>query len=187
MSQHHTPRDVHAKRYPVRRFPFQRLLSFAVLSSLLVLSCGICRAEQDRTAEYKGKFERETDPIRKAKVFISLGNAQVSTFVRAASAEKFDDAFTTLNEYRGEVRATFDGLKGSGIDPERKPDGFKELQIHLRKTLWEMDRTMPLIPIERRTAFQDIRAELSRIHSELIHMLFPREPGSKRGGEKLEE
>jgi hypothetical protein len=138
---------------------------------------------QDRLSEYKEKFEKETDPVRKAKALAKLGEAQVADFTRRATANDIDGAFLTLTTYRDEVRSVFEALKATGNDPERKPDGFKEMQIHLRKALWELDRAASLVPTERRNEFHEIHEELGRIHNELIHMLFPREPGSKKSGD----
>jgi hypothetical protein len=154
------------------------------LASLLMVSPGLQAVQQDRLTEFKEKYEHESDPVRKAKALTKLGDLQVSEFVRQANANNVDAAFTILMEYRAEVRASFDGLKATGLDAERKPDGFKDLQIHLRKATWELDRAAPLVPGEKRAAFQDIRDELNRIHNDLIHRLFPREPGAKRSGEK---
>jgi hypothetical protein len=154
----------------------------AFLASLLIISPAVRAVQQDRLAESKEKYDRESDPVRKAKLLAKLGDLQVTEFVRQANANNEDAAFTVLNGYRAEVRASFDALKATGIDAERKPDGFKELQIHLRKTMWELERAAPLVSGEKRAAFQDIRDELNRIHNDLIHRLFPREPGAKRSG-----
>jgi hypothetical protein len=139
---------------------------------------------QDVLAQYKEKFTKETDPVHRAKALTKLGEAQVTDFTRRATANDVEGAFVTLTEYRDEVRSVFDGLKATGNNAEKKSDGFKELQIHLRKTLWELDRASSLVPTERRAEFHDIHEELERIHNDLIHMLFPREPGLKKNGEK---
>ncbi len=163
------------------RFALSTLLAFHSILLLCATAAGT-----DRLVEYKEKYDRENDPVRKAKVLAKLGDLQVAEVVRLADTNDVDAAFAMLAEYRAEVRGTFDALKATGIDAERKPAGFKELQIHLRKALWQLDRAALLIPGERRPAFQDIRDELNRIHNDLIRRLFPREPGAKRSGEKLE-
>ncbi len=151
-------------------------------SSLLAQTRG--PSPQDRLAEYKERFDRETDPVHKAKALGKLGDAQIADFTRRIAGNDIDGAFLTLTAYRDEVRSVFDGLKATGNDAERKPDGFKELQIHLRKKIWELERAASLVPTERRAEFHDIHEELSRIQSDLIHLLFPREPGGKKSGEK---
>ena len=158
----------------------QKVLSRVVAASFILASlaaAGSASSQQDRAAEYKEKYEHETDPVRKARALGNYGDWQVSEFVRQANANEFQAAFTTLTDYRNEVRTVFDALKARGVNAERKPDGFKELEIHLDKALWKLDRAAVLVPFGARPAFQDIRDELGRIHNELIHMLFPRGPG----------
>jgi hypothetical protein len=170
------------RRISGRFFP-HRIIFPAILLSVVVVSAGIARTQQqDRMPEYKEKYEKETDPIRKAKALGNYGDAQIQHFVREASAEDFDAASAMLSDYKNEVRFVFEALKATGNDPEKKADGFKELEFHLRKTLWQIDRTLPVVPIDRREALQEIHDELVRTHAELIHMLFPREAGKKNDG-----
>jgi hypothetical protein len=169
------------KRRISERFVPHRLIFPAILLSLAVVCPGIVRAQQpqDRMQDYKDKYEKENEPVRKAKALGNYGDAQIQHFVRETSAENFDAATALLTAYRNEVRSVFDALKATGVDAEKKPDGFKELEFHLRKTLWQIDRTLPAVPIEHRETLQEIHGELGRIHMELIHLLFPREAGKK--------
>jgi hypothetical protein len=170
------------KRRMSGRFSPRRFIFPALLLTLVAVSFGIARAQdQDRMKEYKEKYEKETDAIRKAKALGKYGDAQIQRFVHDAGAENFDSASAMLTAYRDEVRFVFDGLKATGNDPEKKADGFKELEFHLRKTLWEIDRSLQVVPFERRASLQEMSDELGRIHSDLIHMLFPREAGKKTG------
>lgn len=172
-----------SKRRISERFFPHRIIFSAILLSLAVASAGIVQAQQpqDRMQEYKDKYEKENDAVRKAKALGNYGDAQVQHFVREANAENFDAATALLTAYRNEVRSVFDALKATGNDAEKKSDGFRELEFHLRKTLWQIDRTLPAVPIERRETLQEMHDELGRIHTELIHLLFPREAGKKSG------
>jgi hypothetical protein len=175
------PQNLILKRRTFGRFISQRIISPVMLLSLVVVCAGMVRAQQsqDRMQDYKDKYEKENDPVRKAKALGNYGDAQIQHFVREASAENFDTATALLTAYRNEVRSTFDALKATGIDAEKKSDGFKELEFHLRKTLWQVDRTLPAVPIDHREALQNIHDELGRIHTDLIHLLFPRDAGQK--------
>jgi hypothetical protein len=139
---------------------------------------------EDQLEQYKEKYVRENDPIRKAKALAKLGDLQIAEFTRQASASDMDAAFLTLTMYRGEVSSTFDAMKATHIDAEKKPDGFKELQIHLRKTVLKLDRATSLVQTDRRVEYREIRDEMSSIDNELFHMLFPREAGSKGSGDQ---
>ena len=169
------------KRVDSRRFSPRRFIFPALLLTIAAISSGVVHAQQDRMAEYKEKYDRENDPIRKAKALGNYGDAQIQHFVHDAGAENFDPASAMLSAYRDEVKVVFDGLKATGNDPEKKPDGFKELEFHLRKSLWAVDRSLPVVPFDRRASLQEMRDELGRIHNDLIHLLFPREAGKKNG------
>jgi hypothetical protein len=180
MLQHFIP-----KRRTSGRFLRRRIIFPAILLSLAVACAGIAKAQQsqDRMQEFKDKYEKENDPIRKAKALGNYGDAQIQHFVREAAAENLEAASALLTAYKNEVRFVFDALKAMGNDAEKKPDGFKELEFHLRKSLWQIDRTLPTVPIDHRESFQLIHDELGRIHTELIHLLFPREAGKKSAGD----
>ena len=68
-------------------------------------------------------------------------------------------------------------LKATGVDPERKSGGFKESEVHLRRTVSRLDDTILALPEEQRAAFQSIRRELDDMDRELFNLLFPRQPG----------
>ncbi|MFZ0821461.1 MAG: hypothetical protein WAM91_15445, partial [Candidatus Acidiferrales bacterium] len=145
-----------SRRFSQIRFRLRRSLTLQLLPCFLFASLALPPqtrgpSPQDLLAQYKERFVKETDPVHRAKALTKLGDAQVADFTRRATADDFEGAFVTLNAYRDEVRSVFDGLKATGNDAEKKPDGFKELQIHLRKTLWELDRAASLVPTERRT------------------------------------
>jgi len=176
------PQHLMPKRLMSGRFFPHRIIFPAILLSLVVVSSGFARMQQqDRMREFKDKYEKENDPVRKAKALGNYGGAQIQHFVHDAGAENFDAAYAMLTAYRNEVRYVFDALKAAGYDAEKKPDGFKELEFHLRKALWQIDRTLPAVPIEHRESLQEMHDELGRIHTELIHLLFPREAGKKSG------
>src|SRR5713101_4070717 len=154
-------------------FPSRRMIVAAALSAILFPAA---RA-QDRIAELQAQFNRETDPVRKAKILPKLGDAQIERVRRATDAGDYAQALGILGEYRHEVKTTAAALKDTGVDAERKPAGFKQLEIHLRKTLRELEQTILALPDDQRPPFQDIRQELSSIEKDLIDRLFPRQPG----------
>ncbi len=141
---------------------------------------------QDRTAAYLELYKKESDPVRRAKLLPHLGEAQLDEVERLADAGDYIESGKKLEEYRDEVKGTFQGLKATGVDAERRPSGFKELQIHLRKALAEIDGVIRKIPEGPRVPFQLARQDVVQVNAELINMLFPRQPG-KRPKEKHEE
>lgn len=158
----------------------RRSLLAAALSCLLFLP----PVAQDRIAELAAQFNRESDPVRKARALPKLGDAQFDLARQETDAGHYQQALKLFGEYRDEVKAAEAALKASGVNAERKPAGFKQLQIHLRLGLREIDQTILALPDQERPPFEALRKELVDVEKELIDMLFPRQPGKKPLPEK---
>jgi len=144
----------------------------ALIAGLLLVTSAYA---QDKIAEYRQRYDHESDPVRKAKDFQQLGDAQIAEFVRATVQDRYDVALTNLSDYRLEAHTCFDGLAAAVPDAEKHPEGYRQLQIHIRKGLWEMERTIPSIPDGRRQDFRAIHDDLAELQTKLIHVLFPRD------------
>lgn len=130
--------------------------------------------------------ERERDPVRRARILPKVGDDEIGRARRHVNEEAYDDALHILEAYRNAVHGTVAALKSSGINAERRSNGFKHLEIHLRKSLRQLIDIVAAVPFERREPFQAIQKDLEGLDKELIDMLFPRQPGrapaKKSGG-----
>jgi hypothetical protein len=133
-------------------------------------------AAQDRLALDLAKYQNEPDPVRKSRALVKLGDDQVDLAKRQLKAEDEVASLTTLEQYRDEVKATVDALRGMGVDAERKPAGFKELQISLRETIRRIDELILTLAVDKRPFFREVRNDLFMYQNELIDDLFPRRP-----------
>jgi hypothetical protein len=133
-------------------------------------------AAQDRMTEDLAKYQAESDPVRKARALAKLGDEQVELAKKQLKAEDEVASLHTLEQYRDEVRATVAALKGTGVDAERKPSGFKELQISLRETIRRIDELILTLNVDKRPFFREVRNDLFMDQNELIDDLFPRRP-----------
>jgi hypothetical protein len=133
-------------------------------------------AAQDRMAEDLSKFQHETDPVRKSRVLAKLGDEQVDLAKRQLKAEDDVGSLHTLEQYRDEVHDLVSALHGLGVDAERKPAGFKELQISLRETIRRIDDLILTLSVDKRPFFRAVRNDLFADQNELIDALFPRKP-----------
>ena len=131
------------------------------IAVIVALALCVPLAAQDRLAEELAKYQSESDPVRKARALAKLGDEQVDL---------------AKEQYRDEVRATVAALKGTGVDAERKPAGFKELQISLRETIRRIDELIFTLNVDKRPFFREVRNDLFVDQNELIDDLFPRRP-----------
>jgi hypothetical protein len=145
-----------------------------VLIAALSLCCSL--AAQDRLAEELAKYQHEADPVRKARALAKLGDEQVDLAKRQLRADQEVDSLHTLEQYRDEVRETVTALNAMGVDAERKPAGFKELQISLRETIRRIDDLILTLNVDKRPFFREVRNDLFMDQNELVDKLFPRKP-----------
>jgi hypothetical protein len=148
-------------------------IRIAVIAALAVC---VPLAAQDRLAESLAKYQSETDPIRKARALAKLGDEQVDLAKRQLKEEDEVASLHTLEQYRDEVRDTVAALQGTGINAERKPAGFKELQISLRETIRRIDDLILTLNVDKRPFFREVRNDLFMYQNQLIDDLFPRRP-----------
>ena len=148
------------------------------LLSICLLLCG-CAAfgrpahAESNDAKLQAQYEAETDPVRKAKALAKLGPLQIND-VRAALKEGMEEkALSLMEHYRDEVQQTTAMLRSTGIDAERHPAGFKELQISLRESLRHVDAIILALPDDKRPWFEAVRSDLSETQTSLFHELFP--------------
>jgi hypothetical protein len=80
----------------------------------------------------------------------------------------------TLEQYSDEVRESVAALIGTGVDAEKKPAGFKELQISLRETIRRVDELIFTLNVDKRPFFREVRNDLLTNQNQLIDKLFPR-------------
>lgn len=131
---------------------------------------------QRASESFRAKFTRETDPVRKAKILIPLGDSEFRDIQKEVGADNPQEALAILRQYRDEAQASQKALEATGHDPEKHPRGFKELQISLRESLRRLDNVIVDLSGDDQKPFRDIRQELDQMDRRLIHQLFPRRP-----------
>lgn len=133
----------------------------------------------DKVQELQARFDRETDAVRKAKVFEKLGDAQFEEARKSGSAGDYSAVGLTMENYRDDARAALDALKKTHPDAERHPNGYKQLQFHVHRSLRELDEILVVSPPEYKPPLRLVRQDLAAINDELLRMLFPRRPGER--------
>src|SRR6516162_11879366 len=78
------------------------------------------------------RFEREQNPVKKSIYATRLAQLKLQQATDAYAKDDLDQGQKLLDEYLKWVKSYWDLLKSSGRPAERKPQGFKELDIALR-------------------------------------------------------
>jgi hypothetical protein len=153
----------------------RRLQPAVLMGAIFFLCAGVFAAAT--VQELQARFDRETDAVRRAKIFEKLGNAQFEEARKSGNAGDYSAVGLAMEKYRDNARSAFDALKKNQPDAERHPNGYKQLQFHVHRGLRELDEILVVAPAEYRPPLRLVRQDLAAINDELLHMLFPRRPG----------
>jgi hypothetical protein len=150
----------------------------ARIRTAVIAAIALCvpLAAQDRLGEDLARYQHETDPVRKSRALARLGEDQVDLAKKQLKADDEVASLHTLEQYRDEVHDMVSVLHGTGVDAEKKPAGFKELQISLRETIRRIDDLILTLNVDKRPFFRVVRNDLFMDQNELIDELFPRKP-----------
>ncbi len=143
-----------------------RLLAACLFSLLLA---GLALA--NNLEKLRQELARADDPVERAKATAKLGDELIKQMGDRYKAGANTDAEQLLEEYLKAVRAAHRGLQESGRDARRKPAGFKQLEIHLRKSAHSLERIAQHAPADSRQALVQAQDELATIRSELLQAL----------------
>jgi succinate dehydrogenase flavin-adding protein (antitoxin of CptAB toxin-antitoxin module) len=140
----------------------------------------------DKIAEMQARFDHETNPVRRAKLLEKLGDAEFDEARRAFKANDLSTVGIVLEKYRDNVRAALEGLKKKRADAEKDSNGYRQLEIHVRRGIREADEIILRVPDEYQPPLQIVRRDLDSMDIELIRMLFhhrDHEPTPPKGPE----
>jgi hypothetical protein len=145
---------------------------FGLLVFLAILPPGAAES----MADLQARFDRETSGVHKAKLMEKLGEGQLEEARRAGKASDYNAVGLTLEKYRDNVRAAVEALKKQHPDAEKQSNGYRQLEIQVRKGIREVDETLLVSPEAYKPPLQLVRQDLIGMDEELLKMLFPRRP-----------
>lgn len=137
-------------------------------------------AAAQSVAELQKRFESETSSVHKAKLLEKLGDAQFNEARRAGKEGDNNAVGFTLEKYRDNVRAALETLKKQHPDAEKHSNGYRQLEMHLRKGIRETEEAMLAAPEPYKPPLQLVRGDLVAMDDEMIKLLFPHRPAEQR-------
>ena len=139
----------------------------AFLVAALFASSG---AAQD-LAKLRQQLARANDPADRATLTVKIGEALLNQAAKMYAEGAYTDGDLLLAEYMGAVRAAHLSLRQSGRDARRRPKGFKQLEIHLRKSRRRLADLARSLPYSNRPPAEEARAEMEAMRLELLGAL----------------
>jgi hypothetical protein len=142
---------------------------------LLALVAGSLLA-QDRMADLRAHFEKETDPVRKARLVEPLADAEFRNMHEKIDAGDLTAAAEIARRVRDEAAASKKSLDAKNRDPEAHPEGYKQLEISVRVSIRRLDDIMVSLAKDDQAPLAEVRKDLDEQDRQMIHQLFPKRP-----------
>jgi hypothetical protein len=119
------------------------------------------------------RFEREQNPVKKSIGATRLAQLKLQQATDAYAKSDLDQGQKLLGDYLKWVKSSWDLLKSSGRPAERKPQGFKELDIALREDARQFGDLEHRAPFTDREPVTKAAQEAEKIRGEVLAVLFP--------------
>ena len=134
------------------------------------------KTKSSATDELQARFDRETNSVHKAKLFEKLSEEQLAEVRRLSQANDYNSIGTIMEKYRDNARAAVDALKKEHPNADHQVNGYKQLQIHIRRGIRDLKETVLLAPDEYKPPLRIVEHDLSLLDDELLQSLFPSPP-----------
>ena len=155
---------------------------------LAILSLAVPVLAQDTKLERRyqgqqGKLKRQGNSVKKVKILIRMSAIDLEIVSRRVRRGLYSEADRILERYAGTVGRADQVLKDSKRDPQRKPGGFKHLEISLRKQLRQLADLRDRYPFDRQQVIDRTIACAEAVKQGMIAALFgPDNTGRSNGG-----
>lgn len=149
------------------------------LCSVVFFLSTVTPAVTETVAQLQARFDAEADSVRKAKILVKLGDAQFEVARRAGKEGDNNTAGFTMEKYRDNVRAALEALEKQHPDAEKQSNGYRQLEVHTRKGIREVDEMLIVAPEAYKPPLEIVRTDLVAMEDEMIKRLFPRRPAEK--------
>jgi len=148
------------------------------LSVFLFASAGLAagREEEDRAKlleHERQKFAKEEDPVSRAKIGIRISDILLDEVAESVREGKIENMEQQLAAYADTIQAAHTTLMESGRNASKKPGGFKELEIALRKHVRKFEDFARLLNLQKRLPLEKARDFAVGVREKLLKALFP--------------
>jgi hypothetical protein len=156
----------------------------SALVCLPVLFGNVNAAQKNEIAVFQARFERETDPVHRAKLMQRLGFDEFEEIRRDVSQGNLPEAARIVDQYRDQARSCVEGLDAKKVNAAKHSSGFKQLQISVQEALRRLDEILAGLTADQQPEFAAAHSELQKMDDHLVQELFPSSPAINAPAEK---
>ena len=158
--------------------PLQRLVLILVV--IATTSCAVrtasLQAQFDKRLERlqreRDKLSRFTDPVDRTRSDITISEILLSLAGDAVKSGEPEVLQKRLSEYVDAIQDAHQTMLKTGRDAHRKPKGFKDLEIALRKQVRVLDDLGHGLTFDQRDPVDKAKQQASEIRDDLLKALF---------------
>jgi hypothetical protein len=141
--------------------------------AVAVAAANLWARHEESEQEIEARIERESNPVKKAKLEIELGSLKLEKAGQAYARDDTEAGAKLLDACKVWMQQAWALLEASGRDAVHKPQGFKDLDIALREGARKLDDLQRGVPSAERGAIQHAAKELDAVHQRVLSALFP--------------
>jgi hypothetical protein len=154
-----------------------RVINRALVVVLLLLnfiSFSAAQADKQlqRLQKEIDKLTRQTDPVGRTKTEIKISEILLTMIGDAVRAGDMELMEMRLSEYMAAIQDAHQTMMKTGRDAHRKPGGFKDLEIALRRQVRQLEDIGQALAYDERQPVEKAKDEAADIRDELLKALF---------------
>lgn len=143
---------------------------------LMVVPAIFGHSHHEDLAKDQAKFERETDPVHKAKLMVKLGRAEFDEIEAQIADNDLAKAALSLKQYQTQVDSVSKALDATKRNAAKHAAGFLQLQVSVRESLRRLNSILVGLVSDQQKPFLDTRDDLEEVNRHLMLELFPSQP-----------
>ena len=157
-----------------KRYKIVTTVLFIALSSYSIAQS---KAEEQLRKE-RSNLTRTTDPVSRTKIEIRISDLLITLMADAARAGEDQKAEQYLSDYSNTISDAHLTIMKTGKDAHKHPEGFKDLEISLRKQQSRLSDAGKLMDVDSRDAVDKVRKQASDISDQLVKTMLLKDPNA---------
>jgi hypothetical protein len=147
--------------------------SFALLLVFTLSARAVQTDKQlERLQKEKSNLTRQTDPVGRTKTEIKISEALLNLISDAVQAGDMELMQKYIAEYLAAIQDAHQTMMKTGRDAHRKPGGFKDLEIALRRHVRQLVDIGKALTFDEREPLDKAKDEAIDIRDDLLKALF---------------
>jgi hypothetical protein len=157
-----------------KRYKIVTTVLFIALSSYSIAQS---KAEEQLRKE-RSNLTRTADPVSRTKIEIRISDLLITLMADAARAGEDKKAEQYLNDYSNTISDAHLTIMKTGKDAHKHPEGFKDLEISLRKQQSRLSDAGKLMDVDSRDTVDKVRKQASDISDQLVKTMLLKDPNA---------